>query len=421
MKVLYVSSYCSGKVIDALFQHTGRNPGYNVQKFSRLICSGLIYGGDSVEALSPLPAAPGEPPLLCRVPDDSEHGVRFHYIPFINITLVRSLCIFLYSFFFVLRFGMTRRREKRVVCDVLQVGLCMGAVLAARLTGLHVCGVMTDMPSLMVDKVARSLKARIGWKIFDRYIGWFSSYVFLTEAMAEAVNRHKRPYIVMEGLVDSSVNGNPNANPNNSQNNNLHSDQDREADRESNRETDCGPDCERGILYAGGLYAQYGVKMLIDAFMAVGDPDLRLHLYGSGDMAEEIRRLSVVDPRIQYHGVAPNSEIVEVEKRMLLLVNPRPTGEDFVKYSFPSKNMEYMLSGTAVATTRLPGMPDDYLPYVYLLEEESVEGYARALREILALGEGTLRSKGAAARRFVLAAKSERAQALRIHHLLFQN
>ena len=55
---------------------------------------------------------------------------------------------------------------------------------------------------------------------------------------------------------------------------------------------------------------------------------------------------------------------VAEELKATLLVNPRPTTEEFTIYSFPSKNMEYMASGTPLLTTKLPGMPEEYHQYV---------------------------------------------------------
>ena len=86
-------------------------------------------------------------------------------------------------------------------------------------------------------------------------------------------------------------------------------------------------------------------------------------MIGSG-----FKKLAQQYPAVKYKGVAPNAVIVEEELKATLLVNPRPTGEEYTKYSFPSKNMEYMASGTPVLTTCLPGMPAEYNEYVYLLK-----------------------------------------------------
>ena len=116
------------------------------------------------------------------------------------------------------------------------------------------------------------------------------------------------------------------------------------------------------------------------------------------------------DSRIQYMGVAPNAEVVAAELDASLLVNPRPTHEEFTKYSFPSKNIEYMASGTPLLTTKLPGMPKEYYP--------SVEGYAKALESVLAQSDEELYVFGEKAKDFVLEKKNSFEQAKRVIELI---
>ena len=76
--------------------------------------------------------------------------------------------------------------------------------------------------------------------------------------------------------------------------------------------------------------------------------------------------------------------------------------------------MEYMASGTPVLTTKLPGMPEEYNDYVYLLEEETEEGVAEALRDILARPKEELHQKGLAAKKFVMEEKNNCVQAKKV-------
>ena len=113
-----------------------------------------------------------------------------------------------------------------------------------------------------------------------------------------------------------------------------------------------------------------------------------------------------------------SSEIVGKEMEAALLVNPRPTDAEYVKYSFPSKTMEYMASGTPVLTTNLPGMPREYLPYVNLIEEETPQGIANALKKVLAQSDEALMEQGIRARRFVLEQRNNLVQAKKILTML---
>jgi hypothetical protein len=80
--------------------------------------------------------------------------------------------------------------------------------------------------------------------------------------------------------------------------------------------------------------------------------------------------------------------------------------------------MEYMASGTPVLTTVLPGMPKEYHPYVYLLEDETAEGIAKMLTEVLGNSDKDLFRKGCEARRFVLEEKNNVIQAKKILDML---
>lgn len=133
---------------------------------------------------------------------------------------------------------------------------------------------------------------------------------------------------------------------------------------------------------------------------------------------KELQEIAEKDTRIFYGGMLLNTQIVEKEQEATLLVNPRPTHEEFVKYSFPSKTMEYMASGTPVLTTRLSGMPGEYYPHVYFIDEESADGIAAALKTVLDRSDEELFQKGQEARAFVLDGRNNVVQAKRILEML---
>ena len=163
---------------------------------------------------------------------------------------------------------------------------------------------------------------------------------------------------------------------------------------------------------------QYGLGNLVEGFRNADLPNAQLHIYGPGDYVKELQQIAAEDPRVFYGGMLLNKEIVEKEQEATLLVNPRPTNEEYVKYSFPSKTMEYMASGTPVLTTVLPGMPKEYYPYVFFLEDETAEGIARILPELLAKTEEELFEKGSRARAFVLDQRNNLVQAQKIIQML---
>ena len=79
--------------------------------------------------------------------------------------------------------------------------------------------------------------------------------------------------------------------------------------------------------------------------------------------------------------------------------------------------MEYMVSGTPILTTKLPGMPKEYYDYIYLIEEESENGMRNSITKVLNLPREELIEKGKKARDFVLKYKNNNIQAKRIIRL----
>ena len=208
--------------------------------------------------------------------------------------------------------------------------------------------------------------------------------------MNDKINLKNKPFIVMEGLVDSNMQ---------LLSNTL-----------NNKYT------KKVCIYAGGIYEKYGVKLLVDAFKNLNIKDAELHLYGTGDLEKYLA--SIKNNKIKYYGVVENKKIVEEEIKATLLINPRFTKEEYTKYSFPSKNMEYMVSGTPILTTKLPGMPNEYIPYVYLFENETLEGYQKSLEQILKKPQQELFEKGKEAKEFMLKNKNNKKQASRIIYFI---
>ncbi len=387
MKILYISVLVSPNAMSELIKRNCGFDGFAVQKFNGLVVDGLAKNGAEVKALS----AFFPPRGLWHHKSEIIDSVCYTYVPSVSIPLIRRTWMMVYCFFYVLFWGMVNRNEKTLVCDVLNVSACTGAVAAARILSLKRVGIMTDMPGLMVDQTRKKKKSKC-WSFSKlisskNYLDKFTHYVFLTENM-NVVNSRHRPYIVMEGLVSPEL----------------------KIPEKVEKTT------TRTIFYAGGLHARYGIELLVEAVKKLPMKDIQLVLYGDGPFVEILKQEK--DTRIQYRGLAPNEVIVEEEQHATLLINPRPTHEDFTKYSFPSKNMEYMLSGTPLLTTRLPGMPKEYYPYVFLFEEETIEGYAKKINDILNLPSEELLEKGRSARDFVLSNKANNVQSKRILKLV---
>ena len=168
------------------------------------------------------------------------------------------------------------------------------------------------------------------------------------------------------------------------------------------------------ILYSGKLSEKFGIKILVEGYKKANIENSELWIYGDGELTDYIKIQSREHPSIKYKGMVSNEEVVKAQMQATLLVNPRPTTEQFTKYSFPSKNIEYMASGTPILTTKLQGMPIEYYRYIFTIEKETVDGIAEAMQEILNKPLGEIYKKGIEAKDFVINEKNENVQAKKI-------
>lgn len=252
---------------------------------------------------------------------------------------------------------------------------------------IKTCLIVPDLPEYMSDsknKIYRLLKS-IDKKIIFKSFQYIDSFVLLSRYMTERLPIRDKPWMVMEGIYNTNDNV-----------------------------TNVPKEPYKTILYTGNLGKRYGILDLLEAFTKISNPNFRLWLCGNGDGLEKIQEIQKRDHRIEYFGILPRNEVLKLQKRATLLVNPRHSYEEYTKYSFPSKTMEYMASGTPTLMSKLPCLPKEYEPYIYFFDDESVEGMKNKIIEICEKSQEELNEFGKKAAEFIHTQKNEIAQTKRI-------
>jgi glycosyltransferase involved in cell wall biosynthesis len=130
---------------------------------------------------------------------------------------------------------------------------------------------------------------------------------------------------------------------------------------------------QKSIFYSGGLFKEYGLKDLIDAFRMIDYKNIKLVITGDGPLRNEIISLSLIDKRISYLGVLKNKDVMKLQNESSILVNPRKSSAgDFTRYSFPIKTIEYLSTGKPVIAYKLDGIPKEYFKHFIVPNDESV-------------------------------------------------
>lgn len=296
----------------------------------------------------------------------SEENEEYEYVPFNNIWGIRNIsrtC----SLKKTIKKYMDSEKEKEFLILVYcpHTPFLEAAIYAKKLRPeSKVCLVVPDLPQYMnLNENGRGLYdffKKYDIKHMGNFIAKVDSFVLLTEPMKEILKTGSRPYIVAEGIID----------PENGK-----------------RRDSFSKDGVKKILYTGKMNARFGIKELVDSFMEIKDPALRLILCGDGDARAYVEEKSALDSRIEYKGMVTSNKAKEYMQAADVLVNPRPNNEEYTKYSFPSKNIEYLLSGKPVVAHMLSGMPRKYNDFFYVIQGNSTEDMSDAIMKAVSSSE----------------------------------
>ena len=177
---------------------------------------------------------------------------------------------------------------------------------------------------------------------------------------------------------------------------------------------------ERTLLYTGSLDAHACVVDLVDAFRLTNNKSFKLIICGSGEGRDYIQRASQSDSRIIFRGFVSRDEAIRLQQGATAVINPRKPTVSLTKYSFPSKTMEYLSSGTPMIGYKLTGIPEEYYQYYYTVEGLETKNLASVITEVLEKPQEELDSKAKKAMAFIANQKTAEKQVKRIIQFLTQ-
>lgn len=266
--------------------------------------------------------------------------------------------------------------------------LAAAKTVKKNIPGAQIVLIVPDLPQYM-DLKKNALKKILkstDWLRIKALLKYVDQYVLYTEHMASFLKLDREKWLLMEGSYDTELSG------------------------ERTEE----PDGKHSVMYSGVLDLRYGIPELLDA-MKYLDDSFELWLTGNGNARELIEKTAEKDGRIKYLGFLPTrKDLLDKQASATMLVNPRKDTEEASKYCFPSKILEYMASGRPVLSCYLPGIPEEYRPYLVEIKSITAENIADSILKASKLTDEQLREMGEAAKQFVAQNKNKYAQAARI-------
>lgn len=156
------------------------------------------------------------------------------------------------------------------------------------------------------------------------------------------------------------------------------------------------------VTYAGTLNEKYGIVRLLDAMKYIPESNICLNLFGIGDAVEIIKKYATNDSRIHFMGQVSKDEALIAVYSSNVLVNPRNSSDgEYVQYSFPSKDIEYLATGIPTILCKLPSMPVEYYGHFVDAKDGSAEQLAKAIISVYNMSEEQREMLGNKARIFI--------------------
>lgn len=273
-----------------------------------------------------------------------------------------------------------------------------GVKIKEKYPDVKICLIVPDLPEFMSNSKSVIFKLRTYFlpNLYP-YLSMFDAFVFLTDKMAKHFNVKDKPWITIEGMVNPD---------------------------EINAHLSSKKAEKKIILYSGTLAERYGILDLLAAFGKIIDRDYELWICGSGNTGGAIKAKAIVDNRIKFLGLLPREAVLELQRKATVLVNPRNSDGEYTKYSFPSKIMEYLLSGTPCIMKPLPGIPNEYNKYIFFVQGNDINSFKNRIQEVCCLDISELKRIGESAQKFVLEKKNYKVQTKKMTDLfktLFDN
>lgn len=390
MHILFIAQYYPEQLLPTFVKQTKAGLDFAAHNLHRALLQGFRENNQEVDILN-APHLGSFPPYYKTpfVPSYKSEEERIHSFSYLNVSYVKRWDIKRRMRREMLRWCERTEGEKVIFFYNFTV-LTVLPELKRKYKDVKACLLVTDLPEYMAAD--NSLLTRLNKKISSvfgssdkSHFDLVDGYVLLAPAMRERLPMEGKPWIQVEGIY----------NP--------------EDDKMSVEKIK-----EKVVLYTGNLGKRYGLVELLEAFHRIEKKDYRLWICGTGDGLEEVKRYEAMDSRVSYLGTLPRAEVIKLQKQATLLINPRHSADAYTIYSFPSKTMEYIASGTPTLMSHLKSIPQEYDAHLFYFDDESVDGFSKRIVEVCEKPATELAEFGNKASRFIMQYKTPQPQVEKI-------
>lgn len=386
-RILFIGGYYNPQILPYLIKNSKHGLDFAANNLQEAIFKGLDENHVDYDIIS-FPFV-GSFPLHSKSPfikSYNTHDKRIQSVGYVNIMYfkrwhIRRLC------WSKVKEWCNLVKGKGTIIFYNFSNICIAKRIKEKFPEIKIVLIVTDLPEFM--STDKSLTSRINDKLLrfnsNTFHNNIDGYILIAERMQDRMPIANKPKLVIEGIYNSTVAVDS-------------------VEKEPNKT----------ILYTGTLGERYGIKKLLEAFSCIKDDSYRLWIRGNGQCESDVKEASQRDGRIVYFDKMSRKELLELEKKATLLINPVAPSQVFTSYFFPSKTLEYMASGTPTLMHKLSCLPEGYLDYIYTFENEDVESIKNKIVEICSMNADELAAFGAKASNYILKNKTPKPQIERL-------
>jgi glycosyltransferase involved in cell wall biosynthesis len=364
----------------------------------RSVINGLVNAGvdiDEIVSFLPIPKWPRSKRFWVARQTVIIDGPRqARLVSFLNLAFVKEVSIGIAVLYRLVRWGWSRRAKRTRIIYLYNLTVPPGIFvwIAAKIARAKLVAMVFDI-NKPGETVPRSLSAHVDWWCHRFVIPRLDGLVAITDAIASDF-RNGRSYLRVEGGVSSTALVDPPS---------FDSTQLRNA--------------PFTIVAAGQLNQVNGIDLLLNAFGHLSGRSYRLRIAGSGPLAETVQIAAARDGRIEYCGFLPRADVQRLYATANALVSARVRQATNTTYLFPSKLMEYFVSGVPVITTDVGNIGTEYASFCVTVKDDPI-ALAEGIEGLASLPQTARATLGDRARQFMLAHKTWDAQARRIRRYI---
>ena len=381
MKILFIGGLFSNKQKDSVLKDSKTMPNMAANVHQWNIVNGL---GDNVDIINPLFLGnfPKEYKKIIVRKSKWKHNQKSNNISpsTINIFGIKQLFRLFTLSKEIRKWIYSQESEENIILiyslnTSFLYSLKLARLFLSKKYKIKTCLIVPDLPLFYINnkgknRIYRFLKT-IDWKLMIRETKNIDSFILLTEQMKNKIPINFKPFFICEGictiehlLTYKNIS-------------------------------------EKSITYTGTLDVEFGVVELLKNFTECASDDWVLNIAGSGNAVNIVKKYAKNDLRIHYYGILSNEDTKVLQCKSRLLINPRSNIEEFTKYSFPSKTMEYLKSGRPILMYHLAGIPKEYDEFLNYFEDTSSKCFQTKLVAMMEKSNLELDTMGERGKRFV--------------------